>query len=56
MPVAILECAVTSPLLGWRLLRVRLAEDPKAAFELDPVAFESPVNPDHVRASCGVQL
>lgn len=26
---------------GWRWLRVRLAEEPKDAFELDPVAFEN---------------
>ena len=26
---------------GWRWLRVRLAEDPKTPFELDPVAFEN---------------
>lgn len=26
---------------GWRWIRVRLADDPKTAFELDPVAFEN---------------
>lgn len=26
---------------GWRWLRVRLAEAPKTAFELDPAAFEN---------------